>query len=282
MLSINGCVQPPGNISARHPDSPARWVQSTSDAGIRNELLGALPANDLRQLSVRLKRVPLNRRQVIQERNLPARYAYFIERGTASVLARVGDHLTIEVRSLGPQDFVGIPIVLGAVRSPHRCVVQVAGDALRVDAADLVKVMVEFPQLRRILLGYVQAALAHSAQLVACNARHSLCERLARRLLIAYDQLESNEIPFTHDCLGRALCVRRAGVTAAMGRMEQNGLIRLGRGRILIIDRTGLEQTCCGCYRAIRAERLKALSHPTTSAYEVGPMRGSLTTARVM
>ena len=70
-------------------------------------------------------------------RNLPATHAYFVESGAASVRSRADDRSSIEVATLGLKDFVGLPIVLATGRSPHRCEVQVPGDALRVSAEDI-------------------------------------------------------------------------------------------------------------------------------------------------
>jgi CRP-like cAMP-binding protein len=269
MLNSSGYLQSIENVPVLRP--PGRTLSAT-DNGIRNGLLAGLPNDALRVLLKRMECVPLNRRQIIEERHLPLRHAYFIESGVASLLTRAGDHSMIEIRTLGHNDFVGIPLVLGTDRSPHRCIVQVAGHALRLTARDFVSTLDSSPELRRILLGYVQAALAHSAQLVARNTRHTLNERLARWLLVAIDRLESDEIPLTHCCVSRALGVRRAGITTAMGRMEEAGLIRRGRGRVLVVDRVGLEQASCGCYNVIRAEHQKALSHLS----DVGPRRPTI------
>jgi hypothetical protein len=48
--------------------------------------------------------------------------------------------------------------------------------------------------------------------------------------------------------------VRRAGVTTAVGRMEEAGLLHRGRGRLVMADRRGLETQACECYRATRSE----------------------------
>ena len=184
---------------------------------VRNELLGALDEHDVATILPRLERLHLRPRQVLLERNLPAAHAYFIESGAASMLSRVGDRSWVEVATLGRQDFVGLPIMLGTGRSPHRCVVQVAGEALRIGAEELQKAMDELPALRQILLAYVQSRMVQGAQLVACNTRHSLAERLARWLLSAHDRLEGDVIPLTHQCLGRSLGVRRAGITDRRG-----------------------------------------------------------------
>ena len=247
------------------------WRRHSHDR-VSNHLLAALPTESLRLLLGRMERVPLKRRQIIQERNLPTNCAYFLESGAASLMARAGERSTVEIRTLGSKDFVGTSIVLGTRRSPHRCVVQIAGEALRISADDLAHSMDELPELRRVILGYVQTALVHSSQLVACNTRHSLRQRLARWLMIANDGCQTNELALTHDSLSRALGVRRAGVTKAIGELEQEGLIRRGRGRILIIEPEGLEQACCNCYRAIRCEYERALPSVLAAVHRPGGM----------
>ncbi|ANW00331.1 hypothetical protein LMTR13_09275 [Bradyrhizobium icense] len=231
-----------------------------------NGLLGQLSSDCHEAVLARVTRVPIARRQALLERNVRLRFAYFIESGAASLFAKAGaDRTQVEIRTLGAGDFVGIPLVLGGAISPHRCTVQVAGDALRINADDLVTLIEALPELRKLLLTYVHSALIHSSQLVACNTRHTLRERLARWLLVASDRLQSNDIALTHDVLGRAIAVRRAGVTTEMGRMEQAGLIRRHRGRISIINRPGLENASCSCYRVLRVSA-KAWQHSPISS----------------
>lgn len=224
------------------------------DGAIRNELLTALPDDVFERLSPRLERVRLHRRQILQERNVPVRYGYFIESGAASLMCRAGERGALELCTLGRKDFAGLPIALGTMRSPHRCVVQVEGEALRIEAHDLRQAMLGSDPLRHVLMRYVQAALVQSSQLVVCSTCHALGQRLARWLLLAHDRLECEEIPVTHQFLSRALGVRRASVTLALARMEEAELVRRRRGRFVILSRAGLEQASCECYRAIRAE----------------------------
>ncbi len=49
------------------------------------------------------------------------------------------------------------------------------------------------------------------------------------------------------------LAVRRASVTVVVGVFGKAGLIRVGRGRISLGDRSGLAEFACGCYRTIKA-----------------------------
>ncbi len=217
-----------------------------------NGLLHALTPEAYDRLRPCLERVPLKRRQVLHERNLPVSHAYFIERGLVSLLARSENSSLLEVGTMGRGDFAGLPLVLGTSRTPHRCVVQVPGEAMRISAGDLAEALDEVPALRRVLLRYVQATSVQSTQLVVCSAKHTIRQRLARWLLFALDRIDGSEVALTHQFLARALGVRRAGVTTAMGRMEDAGLIARGRGRLVVLDRSRLEAEVCECYRAIR------------------------------
>ena len=48
--------------------------------------------------------------------------------------------------------------------------------------------------------------------------------------------------------------VRRPGVTEAARKLQQQGLIEKQRGRIVVLDRKGLESAACSCYGAITLE----------------------------
>lgn len=233
---------------------------SNPDSPVRNELLAALSADARERLGRYLERTPLRRRQILHERNVPITYAYFIEEGAASLLSRSGgSRESVEVGNLGRKDFIGLPILLGTGRSPHRCVVQAPGEALRIKACDLQRALQDLPDLQQILFGYVQVAMVQSAQLALCNAKHSLRQRLARWLLESHDLCGGQAINVTHQCLSRAIGVRRAGITTALGDLEGLGIVARGRGEVIILNRSALENESCECYRAIRAEHQRVL-----------------------
>ena len=58
----------------------------------------------------------------------------------------------------------------------------------------------------------------------------------------------------TQELIANMLGVRREGVTEAALKLQQAGLIRYARGRISVLDRSGLEQRVCECYAVVNRE----------------------------
>jgi CRP-like cAMP-binding protein len=224
-----------------------------------NRLLAALPPDDLGRLSPCLERVSLTVKQALVEPNRPIEHVHFVEAGAVSLIAGTKGKGLTEVGLIGREGMVGLPVVLGVETSPHRAMVQVAGDALRMSAGDLRQAMDDIEPLRGLLLRYAQAQMVQAAQGAACNGRHNLDQRLARWLLQAQDRVDGDEVPLTHELISHMLSVRRSGVTVALGALEASRIIGARRGRVAIHDREKLEQASCECYGIVKAEFDKLL-----------------------
>jgi len=221
---------------------------------VRNRVLASLHPASFRRLAPHLTRVPLVRRCVLQDHFHRIEHVHFIERGVASLYARTRADGPVEVAMVGPFGFVGVAAILGNARSPHRCLMQVEGEALRIGVPDLLEAMHASPAIRHHLLAYVHALLVQNAQTALCNGRHDVEQRLCRWLLLAADRLDDTVIPITHDMLSMNLGVRRAGVTSLLGRLQRSGAIAIGRASCEIVDRAALERRACECYGIISAE----------------------------
>jgi CRP-like cAMP-binding protein len=228
-------------------------------AEVRNCILQSLRPDILAGLQPYLRRVRLKRGQMLQEPHRPLDRVYFIERGMAVLMARTKRDAQVGVGIIGRAGLVGVPVVLGIMRSPHHCVMEVEGEALQIGAETFRLAMDGSSTLRQQLMNYVHALLVQQSQTVLCNARHQLMERLTRLLLLAHDRLDDDTIPLTHDLLSMMLGVRRAGITTALDRLERSGAVRKTRGALEIVDRARLEQTTCECYRIIAAEHQRVI-----------------------
>jgi len=108
--------------------------------------------------------------------------------------------------------------------------------------------------LQLLLLQYTHALLTQISQTAVCNRRHSIDQQLCRWLLLSLDRLASEELTMTHELLANTLGVRREGITEAAHKLQTAGLITYRRGRITVIDRSGIEACCCECYGVVRRE----------------------------
>jgi hypothetical protein len=91
-------------------------------------------------------------------------------------------------------------------------------------------------------------------QIAACNAMHGASARLCRWLLQTC--IGSNELPLIQGFLAQMLGVRRTTVTLLAQAMQVRGLINHRRGRIVILDRNGVEECACECYDIMLHEKL--------------------------
>jgi DNA-directed RNA polymerase subunit N (RpoN/RPB10) len=86
----------------------------------------------------------------------------------------------------------------------------------------------------------------------------------------------------TQELIANMLGVRREGVTEAAGKLQRAGLMRYTRGKIEVLDRLGVEERCCECYKVIKDEydRLlpasKALDLPNTGSHVASSMKSSI------
>jgi CRP-like cAMP-binding protein len=230
----------------------------TIHPAFKNNLLAALSQGDLDRLSSDLCPVSLSLRQILYETGGPLEHVYFIEEGVASVLTTMANGATIEVGMIGAEGMAGLPALLGGEISAQHVVVQIPGNALRMNAALCKTAFEHSATIRATLLRFTEAILNLSAQTAACNRLHAIDQRCARWLLMAFDRTQSDVMPMTQEFLSSMLGVRRAGVTEAAGELQRSGLIRYQHGRITLIDREGLEASACECYR-IDHERLLRL-----------------------
>jgi CRP-like cAMP-binding protein len=219
-----------------------------------NRILAALPADEYKRLLPQLEDVELRLGAVLSRPDETIQHVYFPRRGSISVVVVLEDGSQVEVGVVGNEGMFGMPVVLGTDSAPFLAVVQVADGASRMRSDALKEELSRGGRLQHILLRYGQAFFTQAAQNAACNRRHHVDGRLARWLLMCQDRAKSDELELTHEFLSIMLGVRRAGVTVAAAKLEEQGLITNTRAHVHILDRAGLEKFSCECYRVVQRE----------------------------
>lgn len=244
--------------SPPRPDTSV--ATATAPAGtVRNHLLRSLPAAERDRLLAHLEPMELEPMQDIAEAGEPIPYVHFPETAIISFLSRLSDGTLIENGTVGSEGTSGLSLVLGAEWATSIITGQVPGTSLRMEAATFQALLPELPEFGRLARRYALYFLTQVSQSLACNSRHRVEQRCARWLLMTHDRVPGDQFVLTHEVLSQMLAVRRTGVTVAAGALQDAGYIRYRRGRIMVLDRAGLERAACECYGTVRAQRDRLL-----------------------
>lgn len=220
---------------------------------LTNRLLKALPKNEYQKLLPKFERIELVFNENIYNPGDVISDVYFPESGIISLLSAVEANSTLEVGIIGNEGMLGIPVFLGVKISNNRAVVQGAGSALKMAASDFLDEC-KNPELLKILQRFTHSLIVQISQSAACNRFHEIEPRLARWLLMTGDRMHADEFQITQEFLSNMLGVRREAVSKAATRLQEQELISYSRGNLSILNRRGLENAACNCYKIIKQD----------------------------
>ena len=181
-------------------------------------------------------------------------HAYFPITSVISIQRLTRDGASTEVASVGYEGIFGVSLVMGNDLTGSRAVIQSGGLMYRLRSDILIGEFSRGGAMQYLLLRYMQVLLALVAQGAVCNRRHSIDQQLCRWILLSLDRSCAEDLAMTHELLANTLGVRREGITEAARRLQSSGLIAYRRGHITVVDRGGLEASCCECYAAVRRQ----------------------------
>jgi CRP-like cAMP-binding protein len=240
---------------------------------IANRILLSLPQTTLERLQPALELRAMAKRDPIDRFDQPIEYLYFVNRGLISFVKTMEDGRTVEIGVVGIEGISSSHALFGINKAVLEALVQVPGTAFRISRDNLKHLISEDIALREALEKYAHFSVAAFAQTAACNRLHHLDERCCRWLLITHDSARSDTFSLTHEFLAMMLGVQRAGVSIAANALQRAGLIQYRHGQVTIVDRSGLEDAACECYRAMGTEFDKLFPTPKNSHGVLKPER---------
>jgi CRP-like cAMP-binding protein len=219
---------------------------------VGNRILLSLPESEYQALRPVLNFVQMPHHASLHEPGEKIEFVYFPNRGLVSLVVAMKEGKTVEVGVVGNEGLIGTPAAVGLNRSPHRAVVQIAGDGHRMRADILRSVLPSTPQLQFMASRHAVIQGMQSAQSAACNRLHGIEQRLARWLLIMQDRMDEGLLRITHDFLATMLGTDRPSVSLAAGILQRKGTIEYTRGAVRVLNRKKLEECACECYGIIQ------------------------------
>jgi CRP-like cAMP-binding protein len=215
-----------------------------------NDLLAALPPDDYARLAPTLCNTPLTLKRVLHKPGEAIDRVYFPGGGFASVVTVLKDGGMVEVATIGREGMVGISAVLNGDPSPAAAMVQAETDVCyTMSARAFREEMDRRGAFYELLTRYGQALVGFIMQSTACNAVHSVEQRLSRWLLLAHDRVGMDEFPLTQEFAAMMLGTSRPTVTVIAGTLQKAGSIKYHRGHVTVVDRENLEASSCECYQ---------------------------------
>jgi CRP-like cAMP-binding protein len=227
-------------------------MENTDHSPKNNDLLAALPKSDLQRFLPHLEVVELPHAKVLYEIDEPIEHVYFPFHAMISLVTQMKDGKIVEVGLVGSDGMSGIAVLMGRKTSFERAVVQIPDGGMRAPVAAIQEEFSRAGAMQRILLGYIHSMVRQVSQTAACNATHTIEERLSRWLLMCHDRVKSDEINLTQEFIAEMLSTRRATVNVAAVTLQSAKLIQYSRGHITVTDRPGLEAFSCECYATLR------------------------------
>lgn len=227
-----------------------------------NNFLANLSAKDSQALISHGEIITLGLKRRLYAEDRPVDSIYFPIDAVVSVLVGPEGSL-LEMATIGREGFVGAPAILDDGRPIGTTMVQLEGKAMRVDIKVFQRALARRPAVEHLMKLSLYGLIFQIMQSGACHHLHTVEQRCARWLLLMHDGAGRDTFLLTQEFLSEMICVRRASVNLAVGFFRRAGYIRYVRGRVTVIDLSGLESASCGCYKLVRDEydRL-ALSPP--------------------
>jgi len=209
-----------------------------------------LAPDEYRRLLPLLEPVPLKLKRILYKPGEVVDYVYFPGGGFASVVTVLANGGMVEVATIGNEGIVGLSAVAVGYREPTLTMVQMETDVChRMPAAAFRRELDRHGALQEIVSRFSQALMGVIMQSTACNATHTIEQRLARWLLTAHDRVGRASFPLTQEFVAMMLGAARPTVSIVAGIQQRAGLISYRRGHITILNRKMLEAASCECYR---------------------------------
>ncbi len=166
---------------------------------------------------------------------------YFVVHGQVRIYRLSPEGREQVLKRLGPGDAFNFVPVLDGGPNPSSAMAWTDVTVYAIERDNFVRMVREHPALTMAILADFAAKLRHTTALVEDLSLRTVGARLAKLLLTQAAEKEVTPRRVTQREMAAQLGTVREVVGRALAELEREGLIRMERHRIVVVDRLGLE-----------------------------------------
>ncbi|MFB0534787.1 MAG: Crp/Fnr family transcriptional regulator [Anaerolineae bacterium] len=200
-----------------------------------------LGQDELAEVASRVQERTFGRGEVILLEGEAPRAVYFIVRGQVRIYRLSPEGREQVLKRLGPGEAFNLVPVLDGGPNPSSAMAWTDVTVYAVERGHFVQMVREHPALAVAVLTDFAAKLRHMTALVEDLSLRTVGARLAKLLLTQAAEGDAAPRRMTQQEMAAQLGTVREVVGRALAELEREGLIRMERHRIVIVDRSGLE-----------------------------------------
>jgi CRP-like cAMP-binding protein len=229
---------------------------------VHNKILERLPKSEFHDLMGLMEKVSPDVGEIVAHPGKDPKFVHFPVSGVLSSMVVLENGSTVEASTIGNEGMDGLYLLADPLANPYRINVQVQGEMFRMSTTAFKRARSESSALSQLLLRYALVLIQRGAQNGACIQHHTIEERMCRWLLETAHRKGQDQFGLTQEFLSDMLGVRRQSVNLTARLLQQANLIKYHRGELTILDRVGLEESSCECFRVTSQmyERMMKLS----------------------
>ncbi|MCK9519625.1 MAG: Crp/Fnr family transcriptional regulator [Dehalococcoidia bacterium] len=218
---------------------------------IENAILSSIPYDEQTRLMPHLSEMEIVPGMVLHASRGHVEHLYFLDDGLVSLAVPLLDGRAIEGVTIGREGAVGIHALAWDGPSPASSIVHVRGRAKSLPVEVALDLLGDLPDFTRRLARNASLQFEWALQTAACNAAHSVRQRLAHWLLLFSDQTGTDRLALTHELLATVLGVSCQQLSVVANGMRRAGHIDYHHAHLVLTDRRALESDACECYEIL-------------------------------
>jgi CRP/FNR family transcriptional regulator, cyclic AMP receptor protein len=202
------------------------------------QLFEGVPEEDVRRLLAIARRRTFSRGEVVFHRGDPANALHLIVQGrfAVAITTPLGETAMLGIR--GPGEAFGDLALVSDASAERSATVSALepGETRSVLRDDFARLRLEHPGIDAVLVAILAESVRRLSEHVI-EAYYLPAERRVLRRLADLAELYGGTVPLSQEALAELAGTSRATVNRVLREQERRGRIRLGRARIVLIDR---------------------------------------------